>query len=53
MAAGFLSFTCSTLLFFEHARVQLAVLKPFMENVFFFFSSGLSGDPMVSVVISC
>ena len=39
MAAGLLSFTCSTLLFFEHARVQLAVLKPFLENVFFFFFS--------------
>ena len=36
MAAGLLSFSCSILLFFEHARVQLAVLEPFMEKVFFF-----------------
>ena len=51
MAAGLLSFSCSILLFFEHARVQLAVLEPFMEKVFFFF--GFSDDPTVSVVISC
>ena len=37
MAAGLLSFSCSILLFFEHARVQLAVLEPFMEKVFFFW----------------